>query len=448
MNTQQDETERGTIAVVLKGYPRLSETFIAQELRGLERAGFRLVLFSMRRPTDKTVHAVHREMQARVVYLPEYLHEEPLRVLRALRAVAGRPGFGRTLRGWFGDLWRDPNRNRVRRFGQACVLVAELPGEVARLYAHFIHTPAAVARYAAGLSGLTWTCSAHAKDIWTSPDWELTRNLGAADWTATCTAIGHRHLQSLSADPARVHLIYHGLDLSRFPAPPPASDASVTGADTASANAQRTGADPARPLRLLCVGRAVEKKGIDTLLEALARLPRTLHWRLDHIGGGSELGTLEALAQRLGLDDRISWRGAQDQSVVLQAYRTSELFILPCRVAGDGDRDGLPNVLVEAQSQRLACISTPISGVPELIQDGVTGLLVAPNAPQALADAIAALAADPVRRAAMAAAGEARVRSAFDCDRGLAQLIALFPPDLMQPDAGSLVRASGEEAAA
>ena len=73
----------------------------------------------------------------------------PLRVLRALRAVAGRPGFGRTLRGWFGDLWRDPSRNRVRRFGQACVLVAELPGEVARLYAHFIHTPAAVTRYAA-----------------------------------------------------------------------------------------------------------------------------------------------------------------------------------------------------------------------------------------------------------------------------------------------------------
>lgn len=411
--------DRNTIAVVLKGYPRLSETFIAQELRALELAGFRLRLVSMRRPTDAKVHPIHREIEAPVVYLPEYLHEEPLRVLRGLAKVALRPGFRVAFGRWLADLRRDPSRNRLRRFGQACVLAAEMPDDVAWLYAHFIHTPAAVTRYAALLSGRPWSCSAHAKDIWTSSARDLAANVGAAEWVATCTAIGHRHLEVLAGKPGHVHLIYHGLDLARFAAH-----------HNAAPEPPRDGRDPARPIRILSVGRAVEKKGLDTLLTALSLLPADLAWRFEHIGGGSEMDRLRRHAATLGIADRVDWRGAQDQSAVLAAYRASDLFVLPCRIADDGDRDGLPNVLVEAQSQRLACISTPVSAVPELIGDGVTGRLVPPDDPHALADAITALAQDPATRRRLGDAGEARVREAFDHTAGIAQLARLFPQDL------------------
>ncbi|MBB4344276.1 hypothetical protein GGE56_005036 [Rhizobium leguminosarum] len=140
--------QRRKILVVLKGYPRLSETFIAQELLGLEKAGFDLTLISMRRPTDKKRHPVHDEIRARVVYLPEYLHEEPIRVLKGLAAGFSKPGFKTLMKRFLADLKRDLSRNRLRRLGQALVLGREWPDEGEWLHAHFIHTPASVTEYA------------------------------------------------------------------------------------------------------------------------------------------------------------------------------------------------------------------------------------------------------------------------------------------------------------
>lgn len=180
----------GRTAVILKGYPRLSETFIAQELQGLEQAGHQFIFYAMRQPRDAKRHPIHDEIQAEVVYLAEYLRQEPHRVWSAITQLVWRPRFWSAAASWLGDLLREPTRNRVRRFGQACVLAAELPDDVDRLYAHFIHTPAAVTRYAGLILDLPWTCSAHAKDIWTSPDWDLRAKLKAADWVATCTAVG------------------------------------------------------------------------------------------------------------------------------------------------------------------------------------------------------------------------------------------------------------------
>ena len=400
-------------AVILKGYPRLSETFIAQELLGLEQQGLKLILFSMRQPRDSKSHPIHSEIRAPVVYLPEYIHKEPWRFMRALARLIWRPGFWSALAVGFGDLVREPTRNRIRRFGQACVLAVELPRDVERLYAHFIHTPAAVTRYASIMTGLPWTCSAHAKDIWTSPDWDLKAKLNSAQWVATCTAVGHAHLQSLSAAPERVNLIYHGLDLERFP-------------HFDRPDAWRDGSDPEHPVALLSVGRAVEKKGFDTLLDALARLPASLEWSWTHIGGGGESDRLKSQCARLGLSERVHWLGAQDQSRVLEAFRDSDIFVLPCRIADDGDRDGLPNVLVEAQSQGLSCISTPVSAIPELIDSEARGLLVPPNDAGTLAAAIERLARAPSDRDSIGRAGEARVREAFDHRAGICQLDDLF----------------------
>ncbi len=141
------------IAVVLKGYPRLSETFIAQELLALERCGLPLEIWSLRRPTDRARHPMHAAIRAPAAYLPEYLHEAPLRVLRGLAAALTRPRLPALLALFARDLWRDPSASRLRRLGQALVLARELPAEVAHIHVHFLHTPASVARYAALLTG-------------------------------------------------------------------------------------------------------------------------------------------------------------------------------------------------------------------------------------------------------------------------------------------------------
>ena len=157
------------LGIVLKGWPRLSETFIAQEFVALEKRGIDFEVWSLRRPTEKKCHALHDALRARVNYLPEYLYKEPLRVLKATRQAIGLPNFGKTVKAWLRDLLRDPTPNRIRRFGQAMVLAREAPTELKFLYAHFLHTPSSVTRYASLLRGINWGFSAHAKDIWTSP---------------------------------------------------------------------------------------------------------------------------------------------------------------------------------------------------------------------------------------------------------------------------------------
>ncbi|MBP2231531.1 glycosyltransferase involved in cell wall biosynthesis [Azospirillum agricola] len=400
------------LAVVVKGYPRLSETFVAQELLALQERGVELSIWSLRHPTDTRRHALHERITAPVHYLPEYLHQEPLRVLRALRRLP-RAGLWTAARLWWRDLRRDPTANRGRRFGQALVLAAELPADTPFLYVHFLHTPASVARYAAAIRDVGWGFSAHAKDIWTTPDWEKREKLAEARFGVTCTASGAAHLRALAAEAERIELVYHGLDLGRFPAPPDRA---------AGPGAERDGSSPERAVEILSVGRLVEKKGYDRLLDALARLPDGLHWRLVHIGGGPLGEGLRAQAGRLGLAGRIDWRGAQDQATVIEALRRADLFTLTSVIAGDGDRDGLPNVLMEAASQRLAILSTAVAAIPEFITDGEQGILAEPTA-ESIAAGLSRLLPDPALRLRLGEAAYARLRAEFGMTAGIDRLL-------------------------
>ncbi len=179
------------------------------------------------------------------------------------------------------------------------------------------------------------------------------------------------------------------------------------------------------PIVILSVGRAVEKKGFDILLRALAALPESLHWRFVHIGGGAELPPLKALAKQLLIENRITWLGAINQTEVLANYQSADVFALACRVTADGDRDGLPNVLLEAASQGLACISTRISGIPEFFDDE-NGLLVEPENPDMLATALIQAIESPELRDRLGEAAAIKVRSTFDYHTSIAQLVDLF----------------------
>ncbi len=405
------------LVLLLKGYPRLSETFIAQEILSLEKAGFNIEIIAMREPHDVAIHPVHREIRAPYWYIPEYLHDAPLRVLRSLTAARKLPGFAAAWRAFRQDLRRDLSRDRVRRFGQAAVLAAEMPTDAARIHAHFIHTPSSVTRYASLMTGIPWSCSAHAKDIWTSPDEDLRLKLASAVFTVTCTKAGQERLSSLAPPEKPAQLVYHGLDLSRFrPLVVPRPD--------------RQGQSPDMEIRLLTVARAVEKKGLDTIVEALGRLPEGLFWTWIHIGGGQLIDRLKARAAELGIQDRCRFLGARPQEDVIAAYAASDVFVLPCRIADDGDRDGMPNVLMEAASQGLVLVSTAVSGVVELVDDGETGLLMPTDDPDALAAIIQRLAADPGERYRLGRGASEKVFRMFDHATAVQDLVALFPAAL------------------
>ena len=401
------------VAIVVKGYPRLSETFISQEILGLEQRGIDVLIVSLRHPTDPAMHEINRRIRAEILYLPEYLKDDPARVRLGRRHAETLPGHAGAEAIFRADLDRDRSVNRWRRWGQAQVLARELPADIGWLHVHYLHTPASVARYAAALTGLGWSFSAHAKDIWTTQPWELREKLASADWGVTCTAANRDYLAGLSPDPAKVELVYHGLDFSRFPEP-------------------RKRKRPKGPVRILSVGRAVEKKGFDDLLRALAGLDGRIDWRFEHVGGGAMLDTLRALAERLGIAARIRFHGPMPHDRVIAAYQDADLFVLPSRIAKSGDRDGLPNVLMEAQALGVACIATPVSAIPELIRDGETGLLVPPRDPAALAAAIETLARDKKRRRALAAAGCNHVRMAFSASPGFDRIAALLTGSLLR----------------
>jgi glycosyltransferase involved in cell wall biosynthesis len=384
---------------------------VAHELRALERLGLRLIVVSLRRPYDRLTHPVHAEVRAPIVYLPEYLHEAPGRVLRGhARALARGPRrYLAALGLWLRDLARDPTPNRGRRFGQAGVLAAELPPGTRHLHAHFLHTPASVARYAARMAGLGYSLAGHAKDVWTTPAWELRDKLAGARFTVTCTAQGQARLEALGG--GHVELVYHGLDRSLFGTPP-------------AGGSTRDGRDPADPVRLLAVGRFQPKKGYPALFEALARV--RAHVVLTVVGYGPLEAALRARVDALGLAARVRWAGALDQLSVRTLYRASDLLVLAPEVAPDGDRDGLPNVVVEALSQGLPVVSTAAGAVAEIVADGVHGQLVPPGDVPALAGAIEALAGDPVTRRRLGAAARERIAEGWDVEAGARRLAALL----------------------
>lgn len=399
------------LAIVLKGYPRLSETFIAQEILSLERTGLQLTIISLRKPTDRLRHPINLEIKANLLYLPEYLLREPIRVFKAWYKVRSAPNYRNARRIWLEDLKRDFSTNRIRRWGQALVLVAELDPEIRWLYAHFLHTPASVSYYSALISDRTWSVSAHAKDIWLTPDWEKREKLNSCAWAVTCTKFGLQHLDAIV--PGKTQLSYHGLDLTSLPSvfPTRKNKPTILGFD---------------PICLLSVGRAVPKKGFDVLLKALSTLPSDMNWRWTHIGAGKELKRLKKSADLLKISDKIIWMGPRSQRDVFNEYGKADLFILPSIVAPDGDRDGLPNVLMEAASQKLCCIATNISALAEFIEHNKTGWLVTSGDVTALRDSIIKLALDPDLRLRLGVEGYKLLKYHFSHSKSMETITDLL----------------------
>ncbi|HRW06731.1 MAG TPA: glycosyltransferase family 4 protein [Caldilineaceae bacterium] len=427
--------EMRKIVYILKGYPRLSETFIINEIYLLEQMGVTLRIFSLKGGEGQKSHAVVDKIQASVTYLPKtksvtatpfmrwlathlpkfaaahsrLIRRRPQAYLRALSYAI----FGLSLQCSLQSGIRF-KKSFIKEFLQAGTIAEAILAEksVGHLHGHFCHGATTVTMLVSHMTGIPFSFTAHAKDIYLpdlNPNGLLATKLAAAEFVATCTDANRRHLEALYPGGAPIHTIYHGLDTTKF------------------APVDRT-ADGAKIPVILSVGRFVEKKGFPYLVEA-CRLLRDrghiFHCRI--VGQPDEQSALiTKLIDEGDLGTCVSVQGGVTQEELRRIYHESTIFALPCFVVDNGDRDGIPNVLAEAMATALPVVSTNISGIPEIVSDGVNGLLVPQKDATALANALERLLTDPALRGALGHAACTTIRDLFDSWQTTVALRQLF----------------------
>jgi glycosyltransferase involved in cell wall biosynthesis len=390
----RSSASRGTVdlAVVVNGFPRLSETFVLHELLDLERRGVRLHIVALKRPEEIVQHEALGNLRATVEYLDDGAPRSRRLAVRTAHAALLLRRGAKYLDG-LTDVIRAPDFSRTALGGAAMLAHRLLQLGSPPLYVHFVHKPGTYGRFAALLAGVPYALSAHAKDIWLTPPDELRAKARGAATVLTCTEEARSYIGGLAADATPVHRIYHGVEVPEgFP------------------KVER-GATPV----ILAVARLVEKKGLETLIRAAALLRlRGADFTVRIAGEGPEWGRLQRLVHELGVADRVAFLGPLMEPEVRTEYRRAAVFALPCQVLENGDRDGLPNVVVEAMAYGLPVASTTLEGVSEAVVDGECGLLVPPCDELGLADALQRLVSDDALRSRLGAQARRRVMSSFE----------------------------------
>ncbi len=408
------------LGMILKGYPRISETFISNEILLLEKRGFAIHLFSMRQPREDFTHPSVQRIRARVDYLPETLIKPLPRLLYHNLMLAYRqPG---TYAAALKTAWRRFLRTRklatLKHLLQAGYLArCLLPASgVVHLHAHFAHSPTSVAMFTSQLTGLPFSFTAHAKDIYTSDPRQLGEKIDLARFVVTCTEYNRRHLLEISdGHETPIHRIYHGIDMDLF--------------------RDRGGPqhNPGQPYQILTIARLTAKKGLPTVYRALKILAdRGLNFEHTLIGDGEDRKSILRLIKELELSAVSRWLGTRPHDVVLGHYRAADLFVLGCEVAANGDRDGIPNVLIESMAMGVPVVATDISALPELVVDGQTGLLVPAGRPDKLADAMQRMLTDQELRHKVIPAARRAVANDFDNQRLIQELADVYRQNIGQ----------------
>lgn len=393
----------GRIIYLVKMFPRLSETFIVNEAWELRRRGLDLRILSLLRPSGEIQSDRALALARDSVVLPDpgtrqgarsLLRDQiwlakrfPVRYHRSLLLVARR---------FSSSAWK-------RFFQAGAVARYAVESEAAHIHAGFAHVPASVAFWASRMTGIPFSFAAHAKDLYLSDRRSLLHKMNAARFVHTCTEANGEYLRGLGST-TPVIVAYHGVDLSAW----------------TDLDEQPRAGDKKR---LLAVGRLVPKKGFETAIEALAILRRGGHEiELDLVGDGPERSKLRELADRHGLNGAVLFHGSRPPHALREHYANADVMVLPSIQLANGDRDGIPNVLVEAMAMGVPVVSTRVSAIPELVRDGETGLLANPRDPVELADAIAKAIADPAASRERARLARLDVEERFDLRRNSARL--------------------------
>ena len=402
------------LGMILKGYPRISETFISNEILLLEKLGFTVHLFSMRRPRENFSHESVKEIRAKVDYLPETLIKPlPHLLYHNLLLAAKKPVvYAGALKAAYRRFLRTHKSATIKHLLQAGYLAHRfLPASgVTHLHAHFAHSPTSVAMFTNHLTGLPFSFTAHAKDIYTSNPEQLREKIQLARFVITCTEYNRKHLRELSDGTATpIHRNYHGIDINLF------------------SDNNEIPKIPGQPYQILTIARLTAKKGLPTIYKALRILcDQGVSLHHTHIGGGEDREKIISLIKDLDLGSVTRLLGTQPHQVVLEHYKNADLFVLGCEVAPNGDRDGIPNVLAESMAMGLPVVATHISGIPELVENERTGLLVPPAQPDILAETMLRMLKDGELRNRVIAAGKQHVVREFDNRRLIRELAEVY----------------------
>lgn len=391
------------IAYIVSRFPHPSETFIVRELDALDRTGdVEIELASLFPAVDLTVHPIARRWMSRLMRprsagaalaVARWAVTRPLRLLATIGVV---------VRGH----WRNP-RILVRALATV-PLAAQLAGrwsrgEVSHIHAHYATYPALAAWICWRLTGTPYSFTAHAHDIYVDQGL-LARKVRDARFVVTISEFNRRFLADHGAEEGQVEVVHCGIDPAAYP---------FRARQTADSG----------PVRVLCVASLQEYKGHRVLFDALAGAPELERLDLDLIGGGPLRAELEALAAELGLSERIRFHGSAPEERVRELLGRADLLVLPSIVAGDGQMEGLPVVLMEALAAGVCPVTTRLSGIPEIVADGVTGVLAEPGDSESLRAALARALAGGVFDAQ---AGRSLVEREFDVHRSAERLRALI----------------------
>ena len=389
------------VLFVMGNWPNPSETFLRREMSALARAGLDFEILAIEPSTDPSTYGETSELTKRVWFLPGIFSPE---------TVAGKAIAVSTAPLLFVEL-----AGQLSQEGFASSAALRLPGVVwagrkvaagafTRIHAQFASLPATVGYALAKWMGLPFSFSCHARDLYTAGA-GLERIVTEADLVVTCTEYNRNYLvERFPSAAGKVHRVYHGIAPGR-PAKPKVRQEV--------------------PL-VLAVGRLVEKKGFADLVSACKLLTRRdVAYRCEIVGEGPLRGDLERFIRDLQpvQVDLVGWCS---EDAVQDKMAEASVLVAPSVVARDGDRDGIPNVVLEAMATGTPVVASTISGIPEVVQDGRTGLLTAPGDVPGLAETITRLLANPALGEELAAQARELMRRNFDPEQNAAQLLQLL----------------------
>ncbi|MDJ0705007.1 MAG: glycosyltransferase [Leptolyngbyaceae cyanobacterium MO_188.B28] len=424
------------IGFLLKTFPKLSETFILNEILELERQGLNLHIFSLRRPTDTQFHPAVSQVRAPVTYIPslmpKYSREDEEALLAVnLELLQQNPNGYLSNLNFYRDRSEDRQLNELLQAGYLAMAMQKLG--VTHLHVHFANVPTATAELAKQFCQIPYSITAHAKDIYLSEPEALNRRMASAEFVLTCTDYNRNYLESIATHNTPIHLAYHGLDLTRFRLEEDwIHQETMSSASPFSSPLSSPLPTSDTPL-ILSVGRFCEKKGFPYLFEACHSLKQKgLRFHCGIVGYGPLQEQFERQIEDLGIADVVTIIGQLTQDQLIEYYRQTDIFVLPCQVTEDGDRDGIPNVLLEAMAMRAPVISTDISGISELITSNQNGILVPEKDPHALSIELERLLQQPQLRALLGQAGQWKVHQDFALEANVKQVKDLLLQSIRQ----------------
>jgi glycosyltransferase involved in cell wall biosynthesis len=411
------------IGYILRSYPRLSQTFVLNEILALEELGVSIQIFALTNPREKTVQMQVNQVRAPVHYLDDAMPRSFGTILKQHIEVARRyiQGYIRSL--FYVVVHRASDQGYIAGSRWECfrlaisltylLIVAErrTQKKLGHLHAHFAHDPTLVAYLVHQITGIPFSFTAHARDLYQVPENVLIDRIRKASAVITCCQANLDYLNRLMpSQQSKFSLVYHGVNLEEF------RPASTVGRSSVDEN----------PL-ILSVGRLVEKKGFSDLLQALLLVKEGGEPFCCHIYGEGPLRqSLKEWIEEHDLSGQVVLQGDRVQRELISVFQNATLFILTPFQTADGDRDGIPNVLLEAMAVSLPVITTRVAGIPELVEHNQTGLLYPPHDVEGIASGVIELLNNPEKRKRLGQAASRKVAEQFDIRQAASHLKALF----------------------